>query len=85
MEKTYTEKELQTMLKQSGYDLTFNTLDKEKVYIFRINSPAGSSKEQVHNLGLELKNTLDKLGIKNLILVDDLIEIYELEENKEKE
>lgn len=78
MAKTYTEKELQTILEKNGSDITVSELNKSKVYIFRI-SKKNMSLDQKHSLAVNLKNMLDKIGLKSIILLDDIIQVTELE------
>ena len=84
MTKTYTEKELQTILEKSGSDITVSELNKSKVYIFRINKE-GMSISQKHSLAANLKNMLDKIGLKSIILLDDIIQVTELERGKDND
>lgn len=78
MSKTYTEKELQNLLEKSGNQINVAELDRQKVYVFRIRRN-GMSKDTASNIAKIIKDLLDKLGVKSMVLVDDVIEIYELE------
>ena len=84
MTKTYTEKELQTILEKNGSDITVSELSKSKVYIFRINKE-GMSVSQKHSLAVNLKNMLDKIGLKSIILLDDVVQITELERGNDND
>jgi pyruvate kinase len=84
MAKTYTEKELQTILEKNGSDITVGELNKSKVYIFRI-SKKNMSLDQKHSLAVNLKNMLDKIGLKSIILLDDIIQVTELERGKDND
>jgi hypothetical protein len=84
MSKTYTEKELQTILEKNGSDITVGELNKSKVYIFRINKK-NMSLEQKHSLATNLKNMLDKIGLKSIILLDDIIQVTELERGNDND
>ena len=81
MEKTYTEKELQELLERSGNQVNITELDRHKVYIFRICHADEMSRETVMNMAHNLKNVLDRLGIESMVLIDDIISVYELEKN----
>ncbi len=81
MSKTYTEKELQELLEKSGNQINVAELDKHKIYIFRIRRTDGMSKDTAINLAKNMKDMLDKLSIKSIVLINDTIEIYELEKN----
>ena len=81
MEKTYTEKELHELLEKSGNQVSIAELDKCKVYIFRIRHADEMSEEAVMTLSNNIKTVLDRLGIENIVLIDDIIGIYELEKN----
>ena len=78
MAKTYTENELQTILEKTGSDVTISELNRSKVYIFRINKK-NMSIDQKRSLATNLKNMLDKIGLKSIILLDDIIQVTELE------
>ena len=78
MAKTYTENELQTILEKTGSDVTISELNRSKVYIFRINKK-NMSIDQKRSLATNLKNMLDKIGLKSIILLDDKIQVTELE------
>ena len=80
MSKTYTEKELQDLLEKSGNQINVAELDKKKIYVFRIRRD-GMSKDTASNIAKIIKDMLDKLGVKSMILIDDAIELYELEKN----
>lgn len=80
MSKTYTEKELQDLLEKSGNQINIAELDRQKVYVFRIRRN-GMPKDTARNIAKIIKDLLDKLGVKSMVLVDDVIEIYELEKN----
>ncbi len=84
MAKTYTEKELQTILEKNGSDITVSELNKNKVYIFRINKE-GMPINKKHTLAINLKNMLDKIGLKSIILLDDIIQVTELERGKDND
>lgn len=81
MEKTYTEKELHELLEKSGNQVNITELDKHKVYIFRIRHADEMSEGAVMTMSHNLKTALDRLGIDNMVLIDDIIGIYELEKN----
>ena len=81
MGNTYTEKELQDLLEKSGNQINVAELDRQKVYIFRIRRTNGMPKDTARNIAKIIKDLLDKLGVKSMVLVDDVIEIYELEKN----
>ena len=81
MSKTYTEKELQDLLEKSGNQINVAELDRQKVYVFRIRRVNGMSKDTASNIAKTIKDLLDKLGIKSMVLIDNAIEIYELEKN----
>ena len=78
---TYTEEELKELIKNSLTNVTIEKLDKSKVYVFKI--PRGSNLESAQKLGHLLHDTLNKLSIQHIILLDDLIKIYELNKNEE--
>lgn len=80
MAKVYTEKELNKLLEENLNNITLSTLDRSKVYIFRINKK-GRSTDKLQTLAANLKNMLDRIGIKSIILIGDLIEVTELERN----
>ena len=80
MSKTYTEKELQDLLEKSGNQINVAELDKKKIYVFRIRRD-GLSKDTASNIAKIIKDMLDKLGVKSIVLLDDVIDIYELEKN----
>jgi len=84
MAKTYTEKELQTILEKNGSDITVSELNKNKVYIFRINKE-GMPINKKHTLAINLKNMLDKIGLKSIILLDDIIQVTELERGNDND
>lgn len=81
MSKTYTETELQDLLEKSGNQINVAELDRKKVYIFRIRCVNGMSKDTASNIAKTIKDLLDKLGIKSMVLIDNAIEIYELDKN----
>ena len=54
--------------------------NKKKIYVFRIRRD-GMSKDTASNIAKIIKDMLDKLGVKSMILIDDAIELYELEKN----
>ncbi len=81
MEKTYTEKELHELLEKSGNQVSITELDKHKVYIFRILRTDEMTEGAVMTMAHNLKTTLDRLGIESMVLIDDIIGIYELEKN----
>ena len=80
MSKTYTEKELQDLLEKSGNQINVAELDRQKVYVFRIRRN-GMSKDTASNIAKTIRDLLDKLGIKSMVLIDNATEIYELEKN----
>ena len=80
MSKIYTEKELHNQLEKSGNQINVAELDRQKVYVFRIRRN-GMSKDTASNIAKIIKDLLDKLGVKSMVLVADVIEIYELEKN----
>lgn len=81
MEKTYTERKLQELLEKSGNQVSITELDKHKVYIFRIRRTDEMTEGAVMTMAHNLKAVLDRLGIESMVLIDDIISIYELEKN----
>ena len=75
----YTEKTLAQVLEKNPNNITVSELDTNKVYIFRIKNAADCKTSRLHEYAYNIKNKLEELGLKFVIIVDDNIEVTELE------
>ncbi len=78
----YTEKTLAQVLETNLNNVTVSELDTNKVYIFKIKNSEDYQKDALCNFAYNIKNKLEELGIKFIIVVDDNIEITELERSE---
>ena len=75
----YTEKTLAQVLETNLNNVTVSELDTNKVYIFKIKNSEDYQKDVLCNFAYDIKNKLEELGIKFIIVVDNSIEVAELE------
>ena len=75
----YTEKTLAQVLETNLNNVTVSELDTNKVYIFRIKNSEDYRKDALCDFAYNIKNKLEELGLKFIIVVDNNIEVTELE------
>ena len=78
----YTEKTLAQVLEKNPNNITISELDTDKVYVFRIKNAQDCKTSRLHEYAYNIKNKLEELGLKFVIIVDDNIEITELERSE---